>query len=263
MNALQLRALDLLDQHLYGNLSKAAKKEALQGINQAYGELSFRKKPVTFFDSDNFVAQVGMLGDVEFERKYPKLGITSYASPDELIDKIQNKEYFLQDRFGQGGNGDPEGNFSRIKVLKQYANEPKPAREMIQMSRAFQDYSQSPEGARLYQNTPISEHRAKAYLKQGFQDIPVYDIDYDKIINKQFIDNRPYSNQDIVNQLYVFGDTQRFGEMAAQMLYEQRLNNIGANLQLPMNDVIAKAKIPASTYYEPVQQRYGWDEMPF
>lgn len=259
------RALDLLDQHLYGNLSTAANREALQGINKTYQELSFRDSPVVFHDSDNLIGKISPRGSVEFQRKYPELGVNTYASPEEFIQKIKDGNYWGEDRLGSGTSQDPEVKGARLNILQNYANQPQPRQELIQMSRAFQDYSNSPEGARIYYNQPTSAHRAKAYLKQGFQNVPVYDDDgIPELVNRQFMDKRPYADQEAVNKLYVFGDTQKYGPQGAQALYAQRMNS--PQLMLPMDNVIAKAQI-SPTYYEPVrEQSYyhnDYDDMPF
>lgn len=235
------RALDLLDQHLYGNLSSKASAEALQGIDDAYRQLTYRPEPVVYYRGKQLEGTISPQGGVEFQRNYPELGTKSYYSPEELIIANNGGWYTPNDRFGNGFLTDPESAIARGEVLETIAKQPAPTRELVQMSRAFNDYSNSPEGARLYYNTPASEHRAKAYRKQGFEDIP----NEEEV--RQYLDKRPLFNNDI-NNLYAFGDASNLGSDAAIVLHRQRLRNNGLNVLPAPMEVIRKA-LPSSNSY--------------
>lgn len=228
-NLVPVRALDLLDQHLYGKLSPVAKQEAVKGINQAYNQLSFRRSPVTYYESPQIRGVVDPDGQVGFLRNYPELAMESYRSPEELIQGIKSGDYNQDDIYDDFFGVDPTKNAKRLEILEAYLQKPKPTKELVAMSRAFNELAENPEGQRLYYNTPISEHRAKAYSKQGFESVPIID-ENGKQKKIQLLDKRPFADQEMVNKLYAYGDAQRYGDLAALALLNQRT-------QLPITDI--------------------------
>lgn len=250
------RALDLLDQHLYGNLSSKASAEALQGIDDVYKQLTYRPEPVVYYQGKQLEGTISPSGSVEFQRNYPELGTKSYYSPEELIVANNNGWYTPNDRFGNGFLTDPESAIARGEILKTIARQPAPTRELVQMSRAFNDYSNSPDGARLYYNTPASEHRAKAYRKQGFEDI----ANEEEV--RQYLDKRPLFDNNI-NNLYAFGDASKLGSDAAIILHRQRLKNNALDMSPAPMQVIKKG-LDNNDYYQLGQAEYDpYDDITF
>lgn len=188
-----IKVNQLLDDYLYGRIPRekmgAIYKEQLQPV---YNELSFRPKPINFYESDQLRGNIAEKGTVEFVRKYPEIGIESYASPQEML-----AEY---------GSSMPA---DKVSILQNYKT---PTRDLIRLNKSFQDYSNSPEGARLYSNTPYSPHRGKAYEKMGFQGNGV-----------QYLDKRPYADQEDFNKLYLIGDINSYGLSDAEVNLGQRI----------------------------------------
>jgi len=252
------RALDLLDQHLYGNLGAKAQAEALQGIDDVYRQLTYRENPITYYQGQQVKGIIEPDGAVAFKRSYPELGIESYYSPEELINFNNQGMYHHEDRFGNGWLTNPEGLAARNDVLSLLNNQPKPTKEMINMARQFNDYTITPEGARLYYNIPASEHRAKAYRKQGFEDIRI-DDEFGSS-TKQYLDKRPMI--DNINPLYAFGDAINLGSDAAIVLHRQRLRNNGQSILPAPMDAIRKG-LKNNEYYQSSGARYIPDDLPF
>lgn len=210
----------LLDDYLFGNMSTNDMRKVYNEILQpAYNKLTYRDKSKVFHQSDNFKGIVSANGEVGFQRNIPGYGY-SFDSPLEIL----NSGYY---------------DMSQFDDLVKAAKAPQPTRELIQMNRAFQDYSKSPEGSRLYYNLPTSEHRAKAYEKIGFQVLPKSDfVDAE---TAQYLDTRPYADNETFNKLYAVGDLNNYGVDNAQFLLEQRGKRLPsgsrvANLQNALND---------------------------
>jgi len=235
------RALDLLDQHLYGNLGNAAKQEALEGISQAYTQLSFRPDPIDYYQGNQLKGVIKPQGEVNFKRNYPELGIQSFQSPEELIKILQSDPHDYRESYGNSNNLTRS---EKLDILNSYVNRPKPTKELIQMSQAFDNYSNSPDGARLYSNFPASAHRAKAYERLGFESASNNKI--------QALDKRiGYSDLDI-NKLYAFGDAQQYSPEMAQVLINQRAARANQpSLALPLSEILpARYLTPFQDYHD-------------
>jgi hypothetical protein len=238
------RALDLLDQHLYGNLSSAAKREALEGIQQAYTQLSFRPDPIDYYQGNQLKGVILPQGEVNFKRNYPELGIQSFQSPEELIKILKSDPHDYRESYGNSNNLTRN---QKLDILNSYADKPQPTRELIQMSQAFDNYSNSPDGARVYSNFPASAHRAKAYERLGFQSASNTKV--------QALDKRIGYSDLNMNKLYAFGDAQQYSPEMAQVLINQRAARANQpSLALPLSEIL-----PAK-YITPTQ---GYGDMPF
>lgn len=137
---------------------------------------------------------------------------------------------------------------------------PIPTRELINLKRNFDRYTQQNPG--VYSNTPISEHRAKAYRKQGF-----VDVNPDKTA-QQVLDARRFQNSPAVQDLLSVMDrvnskpsaymTQETAELLPLALEASRANQIerrAAKLQAQQAVNLVDAAIDTPVIAATPQQR--------
>lgn len=209
MNKLS-RVANVVDDFIYGRIPVAQARSAYDKIIEpAYKQLTYRDGgQYNFYNGERLRGYVDPNGDVGFIRKYPELNrfdlAESYSSPEEIINRNKFHQLGLDEK--------------QIQILQNY---PQPTRELIKLGTAFKDYSNSPEGARLYHNMPISDHREKAYKKWGFES--TYDYEMGRPI--QYLDKRPYADNELINKVYLIGDTYSGGTGRAELTLNQRVNN--------------------------------------
>ncbi len=242
MNTQLVKALDLLDNHLAGKISNSNIRGFVDEITPIYDKLTYPKK-TTFYESPTLIGSVESSGAVQFERNYPELELTAVESPAEL------KRIY------------PALYRKNTEIFDKYLNEPAPVKELIRLNRAFNDYTNKPEGNRLFYNTPISEHRAKTYERRGFQSATPLDEftleDYqDGNYPIQYLDKRDYQGNDMLNNLYLFGDVFKYGANKASMFYNQRVPDNNLN---PALDIIDQALYAKKNYHI----RPSSNDMPF
>lgn len=198
------RIANIVDDFIYGKIPITQAHNAYDTIiKPAYTQLSYRPRDIDFYNGKQLRGYIQGNGEVGFTRRYPELNDIglgeSYRSPEEILSsgtKLTSEQR---------------------EILQNY---PQPTRELIKLGKSFQDYSNSPDGSRLYSNHPISDHRAKAYRKWGF----------DSLVNEhghtaQYLDKRPYADNELINKVYVIGDTFVNGIDTAQLTLNQRISN--------------------------------------
>lgn len=163
-------ALEFLNETLAGIVTLNGKQYPREKVARVYAKLNpeLLYEQSNFYEGDRVRANV-ISGQVGFETYYPETGWT-HESPAELNIQTQT---------------------------------PRPTKELIQMSRAFQDLTNSPQGKQLYFNEPLSQRRAEAYEKFGF-------TQPDPDVNLQVLDKRRFANSPTIAELLLTGDRMHY-----------------------------------------------------
>jgi len=183
-----LKPIELLNQHLDDIITLGGKQYPKERIMRVWEKLNPPIPTGVFYSGERVKGFIGNAGEVSFKTYYPETG-WEYNSRSEL------------------------GIISTM---------PAPRKELIAMSKAFNDLLDSPQGKIVYTNSPISPHRAKAYQKMGF--VPATPLDETLASwganHTQKLDNRRFQNLPMVKEMYE----------SIPVMYEENL------ARLPVND---------------------------
>lgn len=177
-----MQPVQLLNQHL-DEIILAGKAYPKAKVERVYAKLTAPKKPGLFYNANRVRGQIDPDGEVIFQTAYPEFA----------------------DHF------DPQGwSLRSPEELGMTRTSPKPIKGMVGMNKAFDALMASPQGAGLYYNMPLSDHRADAYTKRGFVAAPDD--------NRQFLDNRRFRDNPVIAELLATQDAKQFGVEGTALL---------------------------------------------
>ena len=200
-----MKAIELLNQYLDDIIILGGKQYPKEKVMRVYNKLNPPVPKGTFYEGNRVRANIQDLdgtGVVTFETYYPETG-WRLKSPEE----------------------------SGIVSAS-----PKPIRELIAAHRSFNNLLSSPEGRIVFENQPLSTHRAKAYETIGFSPMDGRGI--------QTLDNRRFQNLPAIQDMYkIVEKPVRLPEELVQNRLEiqqqETLRNLGLTADQASNEILA------------------------
>lgn len=207
-------ALALLNHHLEPMIRLNGKMYPQSKVDRVYQKLSRPKppninpdQPDRFYEGDRAQGSISHGGNVNFMTRW---------------DEFRNPEYSDYE------NDILAWSYKNPKELGIEQTSPLPVRDLIRIKQAWvartrmPDGSIRPSGSGLYYNTPISDHRADAYLKSDFIDIPPTSMWEEDTTRVQVADLRRWQDNPTLAELYSYKDAARMDEDTANALLRNR-----------------------------------------